>query len=817
MQLRLVNFRCYADKTFDFGENGLFLISAPSGHGKSSILMAINFALYGSGQKVVSHGQTSCIVEFSFQDLHIVRKKKPNILTVIYEGNSFENDVAQNIINKKFGTSFNVTGYIAQNALNSFIVMSPADKLSFLEKFSFQDINLEEIRTKCKSLIQKRNEEFIKIMSQTQTVEQVLSELTYPEEIKLPFKTKNIELSTKNEEVRYKNCETLIRKNTNVLSKIKTELNDTLILNSFIQNKDENIENLCSKLENLSMEETTNDFIGDDELNELKERLKIILSLKDYKSIKSQFEESSNQLEIMKEKEISEIKSKLETKEECLWKDYSKSECTELIRDLKSFLEDAKKISFLEKQIDNNITSEDLISKENSLKEKKDIYNEKKEFIDVLKKKKITYKCPCCNKKLFFENENLHVFDGPEIKNNIIEENVLSQEIVSLQKEIKILEINITKIKNKLEQNEKIIEQINDIESQYDEKPNQQSITEDLEQMENYLKSQNIIEKEIFNLENNLKNEKFSSSYLLSKNKVHNLEKQLKDYEESLLNDVDDNIIEEDEENLRNLIFEEQNKQTSIKNILDKKKTLEKEISIQKKSNQMKIDCHIEKYNSIKSEKELNELINSSNTEIENLNIKKEEHKENLLKIQDYKKYIEEKNKYDSWIKKLKNLKEKEDEIKNKYNAAKILLEKIIESESIAMVNVVETINMHSQVYLENFFPDNPIIVNLCCFKETKKNSKPQINVEISYKGSDCDITNLSGGETSRVILAFTLALAEIFNVPLLMLDECTASLDSDSTTIVFDTIQEHFKNKTVLVVAHQCTEGIFDKIIKIE
>ena len=78
----------------------------------------------------------------------------------------------------------------------------------------------------------------------------------------------------------------------------------------------------------------------------------------------------------------------------------------------------------------------------------------------------------------------------------------------------------------------------------------------------------------------------------------------------------------------------------------------------------------------------------------------------------------------------------------------------------------------------------------------------------------ECDINSLSGGETSRVILAFTLALGEMFNTPLLMLDECTASLDSESTSIVFDTIKENFRNKTVLVVAHQCTEGIFDKII---
>ena len=36
MKLRLVNFKCHKDETFEFGENGLNLISAHSGSGKSS-------------------------------------------------------------------------------------------------------------------------------------------------------------------------------------------------------------------------------------------------------------------------------------------------------------------------------------------------------------------------------------------------------------------------------------------------------------------------------------------------------------------------------------------------------------------------------------------------------------------------------------------------------------------------------------------------------------------------------------------------------------------------------------------------------------
>ena len=73
-------------------------------------------------------------------------------------------------------------------------------------------------------------------------------------------------------------------------------------------------------------------------------------------------------------------------------------------------------------------------------------------------------------------------------------------------------------------------------------------------------------------------------------------------------------------------------------------------------------------------------------------------------------------------------------------------------------------------------------------------------------------MSDLSGGEVSRIVLAFTLALCEMFNNPILLLDECTASLNQDLTTSVFDTIKENFKSTTVIVVAHQVIEGVFDR-----
>ena len=139
MKITLKNFRCYEDKTFDFGEEGITLLSGDSGRGKSSVMMGIQFALFGTGQKVAKHGKLSCSVELEFDGMKIYRTKRPNRVVV---NDIYEDAVAQDIINKKFGDTFNATGYISQNALNSFILMSPLDKLAFFEKFAFKDSDL---------------------------------------------------------------------------------------------------------------------------------------------------------------------------------------------------------------------------------------------------------------------------------------------------------------------------------------------------------------------------------------------------------------------------------------------------------------------------------------------------------------------------------------------------------------------------------------------------------------------------------------------------------------------------------------------------
>ena len=153
-----------------------------------------------------------------------------------------------------------------------------------------------------------------------------------------------------------------------------------------------------------------------------------------------------------------------------------------------------------------------------------------------------------------------------------------------------------------------------------------------------------------------------------------------------------------------------------------------------------------------------------------------------------------------------------------------------MQAESMTINHIINQINETTARYLEIFFPDNPISVLLQCpdtnpesnqsnkssQNKSIKKEKSQITISVDFKDIEADISILSGGELQRIIIAYNLALSELFNLPLILLDECTSNLDQELTEIVVKGIHRNCKDKMIIMIAHQVVSGIFDKVVTI-
>lgn len=796
MKLKFKNFRCYTEKEFDFGEGGLILLSGPSGVGKSTIFHGIDFALYGKGKKPQTFGQRSCKVELEIDNLKIVRQRCPNLLIVIdtLTDEEYQDEAGQGIIDERFGTNFNITSYIQQNAEKSFFLMNPTDKITFLEQFAFQGVELDKIKGRCNAEIKKANTRLTQVSSQLAILNENFQTTVKPQKVPFPLKGANKEKAIKNETVRLENAKTRIKKAERSIEKFVEKLTEAKIAESEAKNRETRLVNLQEKITSLEKEKSDISYEGDEMLKKYEENLNQILKHKELITVKKRYIQEKTRLEQLEKAEKEQIQTELTRISSQLWKGPSHEEAKQTKEDYEKLVDDLRIIEKQKLYISKFVVNRAKVEEEEKrLVKNRELLGELQEKLPKLRLQDELYECPACTTRLRFQDNALHLFEEelPEADETADD---VARKIATLVKTNTKLEQFLVEEREKMRKIGEAKKEISEIESRYEELLPLKEAESVFEETENYLSSNLDLEKNKKKLES-LKG--FSPPLISLRKQLVELEQRISGSEKILVGG-------ESEEEVRNAISQQKNRKSLLVQ-------LEKQL----------VKCKSE-FEELRGE---NETVGESVAELaKNLSDQKDSlqkyrtdlelHQANLGAVEKYREYIEKITEYKKRAKQITELRDDEQDAKKELSAVSILKEKLLQAENLAISNFIESINVHAQGYLDLFFPDDPISVRLLPFKETKKSVKPQISTFIDYKGMEASPDMLSGGELARVVLAFTLALAELFNAPLLMLDECTASLDQEATSVVMEGLRANFSNRLTVVIAHQVVSGNFDRQI---
>jgi len=415
-----------------------------------------------------------------------------------------------------------------------------------------------------------------------------------------------------------------------------------------------------------------------------------------------------------------------------------------------------------------------------------------------------TMKCPKCSSHLMIKNKNIELYKDNSNLLSISEYKITLEEYkkskrILLEDKDKIIK-NIDKIKIDInniirsEQELKIIEQDGDsilknIKKKIDDnKENKRDIESRLNKelddrfIEILLKEDNFIE-------------------------MDDIKKwrDILEYDEidiiNLLLEIVDNITEDmrERDNYIKRIKEIDREIDNNKKRINEYSSKIKDIDIKSIDNKREIIENIEK-NLIdrEREKELNDNIN--------------------IEINKYVSYRDEINRYDKLKDRILISQEEEKIIIKRLSVSERLLKKINDSEALSITNTLNNINSLINYYINNFFTNNDIQMQLTPYKETSKGDKKSgLDIEIYYNGEKIGIDNLSGGEYDRCLLVLFLSFNSMINSDIILLDESLSSLNGELVEEIIDILKNSLKDKLVLITLHQANTGIFDHMIDVE
>lgn len=838
MKITLKNFRCHANRTFDIPDKGLVALSGRSGAGKSTVLSAIVYAFYGKipgKSKKTSRGKATTKVELCYGDLEITRTSRPNEIRVIqrnddgeveYQGDAAES-IIQNTLNMNY-EEFLAGAYIVQRSTTSVLSMTPTEQVKFVEVLS-ESRQAGEFKELVKEKIKELRDAKLKNQGQNEALQSQLADLLSqspeePPEIPQvlqdgfdPVKArKNIKIWEKNlenvqssiskynlqlQKARLVEKESLVVEGK--ISKLETEISQLSELAQKLVVDDVALENMEAMLAEMAANITfyTEGAAAFNEMSQFKEAVhEYIESSKKALAAKEKplDETAIKNLELKYDAAVENLKSynekKIKFDFEVSRKENSRAKLSEIFKDIRK-----RDGTLWQKRIgsQNIKTAAKMVG--TLLVLKKDFERAK----ENAKTSRLRFECPLCNGSVVLEGDHLVACERPaeDTEDSPDQTDVLNEENLDLE---------IADVERLIREIENLAKDLNAKISPDPGKPPEDP---------------NLIQKSLLKARRLKEDYENLAAAIASAEKEENLPATLARMKIRVENQIerfmkDEWDIESLSENLEKERAEHDQTRAKIE-----------------KAHEAKLS-YDEYQNSIKKKIKLLDTLKASQpskpagkTKI--LEAKIGELTQKLMTIQNSittnRDTLDEISEYENHQKHLAAIGVLEEKIAENLGDAKDLdsrLEGFLglseagrESEIVSLEKTVASINQHAKIYLDQMFDpsseDGGITVKLECVKalKSKKTDKIQMNTTIEYKGEVYDsIEELSGGERQRCDCAYLMAINDMVNSPMILLDECLNNLDAEVNTEVLTLIRDLCGgNKLVLVVSHEAIRGVFD------
>jgi len=765
MKLRLINFKCYADRTFTFADGNFTLIAGPSGAGKTTILQGIIFALFGTGYKVLRFGASSCSVELEFANLRIKRSKRPNKLIV---NDDLTDAAAQGLIDSTIGKSFKYSSYVSQMMNNSLLSMTPAEKLRVLESLIF-DADLADIRAKIQACIQERTRAFDKMQNTLEVMEKLHAADMVPRSAPVaPFEfgadVESCECGLRCElrdaeagvvagaaEVERLGVEFL------ELERLEIELRELVKVERRVSRQVRAVEGELASFE-----------------PDLRGRLEACYARQVAHRRwlrRCELEERVAQNERAVADYVRERDAKIGEIEAALWRGRSRAESLAFAEELRAQIVRRRHVEMLRNTI-------------SDLKSDMPLAEVEKRYVEAVRCYGVSVACPLCCGALRYDEGRL--LSASECENVEVDEVLVKRcrrEVESVRCREELRRAKEAELREALVGFDSSVD--------YDG-----ALSGVLQYVEDNEKNARRLEK--------LRGRSPSSLLHIEETigKDRSALAELADAVEC--DDVEPATIEF----LQRRIAEQEQKTTEadkLKSAMEANEKERREVKSRRKA--------LLASRGVASQDGFGERQAAARATLALLRAQTDETRNKLQMLEEYKAALKSHQDFVRSAARIEEVRAEVEGARRQLEAAVLLKQKVLETESSMLASFLALLNSATQTFVDAFFPSESLGFALCPFKEGEDGAKPMINVELTMGGEPCDVGMLSGGQVARLNVALVCALNKLLESPLLMLDEATSSLDEETTALIVGCLNESM-SCTMLNISHQATEGIFDHVV---